>query len=112
MPAEGAGVVDGDVGNGGDFICSALLTVLVQQCSCRAIARLLSPSISCNRRISAQRETFMSHSWNEHGVMHRTTCGTVRQAVPTRRHAVRPATAARKAPASTAYGRPDRKSTR
>ena len=52
---------------GGDGIANALATVLVQQCRRRAIARAVRPSISCKRRISAQRETFMGISVDGRG---------------------------------------------
>ena len=48
---------------GGCDMASTLLTVVRQQCSLSAIARLDSRSTSCKRRISAHSETFKIYSF-------------------------------------------------
>src|SRR5208283_4005001 len=89
---------------GGDDIANALATVLVQQCKRRAMARAVRPSISCKRRISAQRETFMGTSLDRLEKAEPPGCGGSRRTGPDRRRGAGAWRQARRAPAPTAPG--------
>src|SRR3990172_101638 len=94
------------VNKGGTAVRSAFRTVLSPQRRRLTMARCDSFSISYRRRISAHRETFMVRSWNETEARNRPVCGTVGRGGSVRHRVVGSVIAARRAPASTACGRP------